>query len=127
MRIWIDHSVEVSMNISSAIKVRLTNMIWLVVQVWIFFLELIKDCSLDHHEACADFHNFKRFTHTKLCGARHRIKNIITGQTFQLTWIELCLIKVRIGQNFLCSSKHIAPVDRLLWIRTTNNVLIKGN
>ena len=90
--------------------------------MWIFFLELIKYLALNHHITSADFHNFKRFCNLELLCSWNWIERIIANKTIKLTGIKFVIIMILFG-----SSKDILPINRLLWIWSANNILVKSD
>jgi hypothetical protein len=93
-------------------------MIRLIVEVRILILEYIKDAALDQHVACTNLHNLKWFRHIEVLCARNWIENVVACYSFKTARFYTAIL--------LNSGSNISPVDRLLWIRCTNNVLVKS-
>ena len=70
------------MNVTRAIKVSLTNVVWFVPKLWIDLFPLWKNFTLNTQMAGSNFQNFKWFSYLKLCGAFYNVEHIITNQIF---------------------------------------------
>src|SRR3990167_2906814 len=114
----INHTVEVCMNVSTAIKMICSHMIRKIFALRKWLRKSLKHLTSDNHESCSGFENLNRLIEVNLHGADDRIEHKIADKLFEL-------IRILIGKSLIHRQFDFFPTDAFFRIWTTDDVFIR--